>query len=117
MIAETDLVKTQVDTLSTVIDILKDGEQGFDLIGQDLKDENLKASFLAESQRRAAFRQTLEEALHQIGVAETTESGTVIGAIHRSWGDIKAKLGGSDHTLLDTAVQGEEAVVQAYRMA
>ena len=29
------------------------------------------------------------------------------GALHRTWGDIKAHLGGGDHTLLETAEQGE----------
>jgi uncharacterized protein (TIGR02284 family) len=114
---EPDLAKNIEETLRAVIDALIDGEEGFRLIGQDLKDESLKASFLAEAETRAGFRRTLESTLHQIGVADATETGTVIGAIHRSWGDLKAKLGSTDHDLVETACQGEEAALQSYRLA
>ena len=43
--------------------------------------------------------------------------GTAVAAIHRSWGDLKAKLGGGDHTLLETAEQGEDAAKKAYQEA
>lgn len=34
-------------------------------------------------------------------------------ALHRTWRDIKAPLGGGDHTLLETAEEGEDAGSQA----
>lgn len=34
--------------------------------------------------------------------------------MHRTWGDLKAKLGGGDHTLLETAEQGEDEAKKAY---
>ncbi|HWW22607.1 MAG TPA: PA2169 family four-helix-bundle protein, partial [Edaphobacter sp.] len=37
--------------------------------------------------------------------------------LHRAWGDLKAKLGGGDHTLLATAEQGEDEAKKAYREA
>ncbi|AXC12693.1 hypothetical protein ACPOL_3406 [Acidisarcina polymorpha] len=117
MADEPDLAKSIEETLRAVIETLIDCEEGFRLIGQDLKDESLKTSFLAEAQTRAAFRRTLEETLHQIGVADATETGTVVGAIHRSWGDIKAKLGSTDRDLLETACQGEESALQIYKLA
>jgi uncharacterized protein (TIGR02284 family) len=117
MADEPDLAKSIEETLRDVIETLIDGEEGFRLIGQDLKDESLKASFLAEAATRAGFRRTLEETLHQIGVVDATETGTVIGTIHRSWGDFKAKLGSSDHDLLETACQGEEAALQSFKLA
>jgi len=117
MADEPDLAKSIEETLRTVIDTLIDGEEGFRLIGEDLKDESLKASFLAEAETRAGFRRTLEETLHQIGVADATEDGTVIGTLHRSWGDIKAKLGSTDQSLLETASQGEESALQTYKRA
>jgi uncharacterized protein (TIGR02284 family) len=33
------------------------------------------------------------------------------------WGDIKAKLGGGDHTLIATAEQGEDEAKKAYKDA
>ena len=39
------------------------------------------------------------------------------GTLRRTWGDLKAHLGGSDHTLLETAEQGEDAAKKAYKEA
>src|SRR5215469_6747198 len=100
--------------LLSVISALLDGQKGFAEIGDHLKDETLKRYFLAESLKRAQFRGDLEEVLHQNGVHDIKESGTTTGALHRAWGDLKAKLGGGDHTLLETAEQGEDEAKKAY---
>lgn len=100
-----------------VIKSLQDGQKGFADIGEHLKDDTLKRYFLAESLKRANFRAELENELHRAGVADVKESGSVAGALHRVWGDLKAKLGGGDHTLLETAEQGEDEAKKAYKDA
>jgi uncharacterized protein (TIGR02284 family) len=37
--------------------------------------------------------------------------------VHRTGGDLEAHLGGGDHTLLETAEQGEDAGKKAYKEA
>ena len=67
--------------------------------------------------RRRSFAKELEaELADHSGNAEDI-GGTTVGALHRSWGDLKANLGGSDHTLLETAEQGEDAAKKAYKEA
>src|SRR6202040_2285249 len=100
--------------LNSLIRALLDSQKGFADIGEHLKDETLKRYFLAESLRRASFRGDLEEVLHQSGVHDIKESGTTTGTLRRTWGDLKAKLGGGDHTLLETAEQGEDEAKKAY---
>ena len=100
--------------LNSLINNLLDSQKGFADIGEHLKDETLKRYFLAESLKRASFRGDLEEVLHQNGVHDIKESGTTAGALHRVWGDLKAKLGGGDHALLETAEQGEDRAKEAY---
>ena len=100
--------------LKSIINTLQDSQKGFAEIGEHLKNETLKRYFLAESLKRAQFRGDLEEILHQSGVHDIKEFGTTAGALHRTWGDIKAKLGGGDHTLLSTAEQGEDGAKSAY---
>jgi uncharacterized protein (TIGR02284 family) len=100
--------------LNSLINTLLDSQKGFADIGDHLKDETLKRYFLAESLKRASFRGDLEEVLHQNGVHDIKESGSTAGAIHRVWGDLKAKLGGGDHALLETAEQGEDQAKKAY---
>ena len=104
--------------LLDVIKVLYDGQKGFADIGEHIKDDILKRYFLAESLKRANFRAELENELHRAGMADVKESGTVGGAVHRVWGDLKAHLGaGSDHQLLATAEQGEDVAKDAYKKA
>jgi len=100
--------------LKSLINTLQDSQKGFADISESLKDATLKRYFLAESLKRAQFRGDLEEILHQNGVHDIKESGTTAGALHRTWGDLKAKLGGGDHSLLATAEQGEDEAKSAY---
>ena len=100
--------------LKSLISALLDSQKGFADIGDHLKDETLKRYFLAESLKRASFRGDLEEVLHQSGVHDIKESGTATGSLQRAWGDLKAKLGGGDHSLLATAEQGEDEAKKAY---
>jgi len=100
--------------LKAVINSLQDSQKGFAEIGDHLKDDALKRYFLAESLKRASFRGDLEEVLHQNGVHDITETGTATGTLRRAWGDLKAKLGGGDHTLLATAEKAEDDAKTVY---
>lgn len=103
--------------LRSVINILQDSQKGFADIGEHLKDDTLKRYFLAESLKRANFRAELENELHRHGVHDVHETGTASGTIHRVWGDLKAKISSGDHTLLETAEQGEDVAKKAYEEA
>jgi uncharacterized protein (TIGR02284 family) len=103
--------------LLEVITTLQDGQKGFADIGEHLKDDTLKRYFLAESLKRASFRADLEAELHRAGMHDVKDSGSVAGTLHRVWGDLKAKLGGGDHTLLETAEQGEDEAKKIYKDA
>jgi len=114
----TELKQKEQDlVLLEVINTLEDGQKGFADLGEHLKDETLKVYFLAESLTRASFRGELESELHRHGIADVHESGTALGGLRRAWGDLKAKLGGGDHTLLETAEQGEDEAKKTYRDA
>jgi uncharacterized protein (TIGR02284 family) len=103
--------------LKSVISVLEDGQKGMAEIGEHLKDESLKHFFLAESLKRANFRGELENELHRQGVADVHETGTVSGTLYRTWAGLKAKLGGGDHSLLETAERAEDEAKDAYKDA
>jgi uncharacterized protein (TIGR02284 family) len=115
----TDTAKTGdlEGALKTVINTLEDGQKGLAEIGEHLKDESLKRFFLAESLKRASFRGELENILHRHGIADVHETGTATGKIYRVWAGLKAKLGGGDQTLLETAEQAEDEAKEAYKDA
>lgn len=100
-------------SVKTVIEVLHDGHEGFAKIGEHLEDASAKKYFIEESQTRSKFEHELK---HAAGVTEDI-GGTAAGAVHRTWGDLKAHLGGGDHTLLDTAELGEDAAKKAYKEA
>ncbi len=104
-------------TLGKLIDILRDGHEGFTEIGKHIKDESTRLFFLKETQERANFAAELENELHHLGVKDVHQSGMLSGKVHRAWGELKANLGGGDHTLLATAEQGEDVVKKAYKDA
>jgi uncharacterized protein (TIGR02284 family) len=109
--------KDMEKVLLSVTESLADAQKGFADIGEHLQDDQLKRYFLAESLKRANFRAELENELHRAGMADVKETGSVSGALHRTWGDLKAKLGGGDHALLETAEQGEDVAKKAYKDA
>lgn len=100
--------------LRDVIQILQDSQRGFVEVGERIKDDTLKRYFLAESLKRARFRADLENELHRQGVHDVNEGGTIAGTMHRTWAELKAKLGGGDHALLESAERGEDAAKEAY---
>jgi len=103
--------------LLNVIVALEDSQKGFAEFGEFLKDDTVKRYFLAESLKRAHFRGDLEEQLHLAGMADIRKSGTVGASLQRAWGEVKSKLGASDHGLLEAAEQGEDAAKAAYKDA
>jgi uncharacterized protein (TIGR02284 family) len=110
-------LKEVESALRSVIQTLIDGQEGFKSIGEQLKDEALKEYFLAESLTRAQFRGVLESILHQEGVHDVKESGTIAGTALRTWGDLKATLGGGDSSLLSTAEEAERQTMEVYSKA
>ena len=101
------------DIVKDVVQILRDGQKGFTDLAEHIKDSQVRAFFVKESRTRAEYANELERAAG----LKPDDSGTAAGAMHRGWGDLKAKLGGGDHTLLETAEQGEDAAKDAYDKA
>lgn len=110
------LVQTE-DTLRQVIDNLVDAQEGLKKVGEAIRDEPMKIFLLAESLARAEFRGELENILHQEGVRDIDESGTVPGKLLRSWSGLKVQMGGSDASLLDLAEKEERRAIEAYHEA
>ena len=118
MPTSTDKNEEVEKVIKEVINVLQDGQKGFADIGEHLKDDTLKRYFLAESLKRANFRAELENELHRHGVKDVHEEGTTLGTLHRTWGDLKAKLiTPTDHDLLATAEQGEDKAKSTYKDA
>jgi hypothetical protein len=101
-VEEVEMGETSVsETVKTLIQVIHDGHQGFTTIAEHSEGASAKRFFLSEATTRAKFEHELK---HAAGLSEYV-GGTAAGAVHWTWGDLKAHLGGGDHALLDTAEQ------------
>jgi uncharacterized protein (TIGR02284 family) len=101
-------------TLKDLIETLRDGHEGFIELGKRIQDPAARRFFLEETQIRAEYAAELENELHRMGVKDVKVGTSASSKVHRFWGELKAKLGGGDHALLDTAEQGEDLAKKAY---
>ena len=105
------------DAIRAIIDSLIESQRSLRKIGGELQDEILKLHFLEESLVRAEFRGSLESILHHEGVHDIKEKESVSAKLNRTWGELKAKLGGGDQSLIETAEQNQRAASKAYTEA
>ncbi len=101
--------------VKNLISVLRDGEKGFVDVGEHLKHPEHRSFFMSEAKVRGQYAAELERTVNRVTDADVHETGTTLGAIHRTYTDLKARLGGGDATLLETATVGEEAAVKAYQ--
>ena len=99
--------------LKKVIETARDGEKGFREAAEHFKSPELKSMAQRVSAERASFARELEPELHTEKGDEKI-GGSVEGALHRAWVDIKTALGGGDQTILDWLEQGEDYAKKIY---
>jgi len=110
-------VKEVVSTLNTLIATCRDGEQGFRAAAENVKDPSLKALFKDFARERGSFAEELKQEIQKLG-GVPEEGGSVSGALHRGWMDVKGSLAGrDDESLLSEAERGEDVAVETYKEA
>jgi uncharacterized protein (TIGR02284 family) len=102
------------DSLQSVVNSLIDSQVSFRKLGEEMSEPLLKEIFLAESMQRARFRGDIESVLHEDGVHNIIETGTVAGTLRRAWGEVKSHVERGDITLLERAQNAEDAMIKVY---
>ncbi len=106
-----------VSTLNDLIETCKDGEQGYKTCAENVKDSELKVVFDAGARRCAEGAQELRIQVQRLG-GDVETSGSVAGALHRGWTNIKSAVTGKDDkAILNEAERGEDVAVKSYRDA
>ncbi len=103
-------------TLKNLIQTLHDGRDGYRQAAENVQDSGLKDLFEMLATQRAQFARELEPYLAQAGEKNPQdEGGTVTGAVHRGWIDLKAALTKQDsHAVLAEVERGEDVAKKAY---
>ncbi|WP_034298702.1 PA2169 family four-helix-bundle protein [Herbaspirillum sp. RV1423] len=108
-----------IDTLNDLIQISRDGEEGFRVCAEDASERQVyyKNQFLERSQACGQTVLELQNMVRALGGDPVTHS-SVSGALHRQWLNLRtAIMGKDDEVILNECERGEDAAVDAYRKA
>lgn len=103
-----------VDALEELIEICRDGQNGYRSGSEHAKDAELKRLLNEVSLDRAKFAGDLENEAIRYGKSDVDRSGTTLGAIHRGWTNLKASLGGGDDAILSSMETGDNYAKDYY---
>jgi uncharacterized protein (TIGR02284 family) len=106
-----------IDRLNHLISIANDGKYGYENAAEDVNDITLKQMFRQYSLERARYADDLKREVAKLGDSPD-KGGGPLGALHRTWMDIKSTVTAGDReAILKTCTTGEEAAVKAYTEA
>ena len=106
-----------ISTLNNLIETCRDGQEGFQSAADGVANAEYKRLFEQYAQQRAQFVGELQGEVRRLG-GDPQTTGSVAGALHRGWIDIKAAVMGKDeHNILEEAERGEDSAVRNYQDA
>jgi len=107
-----------ISDLKGLISIINDGKEGYQSAAESTDNVELKAVFLKYAAERALYETELKAHLAKHGGVSENEEGGILGAIHRTWIDIKEALTDKSETsVLGAVITGENAALEKYDMA
>ena len=106
--------KYVVETLQKLIEICRDGQQGYRESAEHVKDHQLKMLLNEVSLERAKFAGDLESEAARWGMPDVDRSGSTRGALHREWNGLKANLGAGDDAILSSMERADTRAQQQY---
>jgi uncharacterized protein (TIGR02284 family) len=103
--------------LNELVETSKDGEKGFRTAADDTKNTELKGIFLARAEDCSKGAAQLQKLVAQYG-GEAEAGGSVAGALHRGWVNLKSTVTGRDDlAILEECERGEDVAKAKYRDA
>jgi uncharacterized protein (TIGR02284 family) len=106
-----------ISTLNGLIETCKDGQDGFKEAAEGVKRSDLKSIFYEFSQQRSQFVGELQGLVRELG-GDPEKSGSVAGALHRGWINIKSAVTGQDDAaILNECERGEDVAKKTYKEA
>jgi len=107
--------KSIISDLKGLINILNDGKEGYQSASEITESIELQGLFLKYSAQRAAFADDLKVHLQKHGGESENETGGILGALHRTWIDIKQALTSKEDVAILNAIEtGEKAALEKF---
>lgn len=106
--------KKILSVVNELIETSRDGEKGFRKSAEEVKEPQIKSLFLKRAQNCSTAARELEEQLSLIG-GKVEDGGSVAGAVHRGWVNVKASVTGHDTlAILAETERGEDYAKKVY---
>jgi uncharacterized protein (TIGR02284 family) len=106
-----------IAVLNDLIETSKDGERGFMKAAEDARDANVNEVLLDSAARCTQGARILQDLVLKLG-GKPEGGGSVAGALHRGWIDMKAAIGSrTDYAILIDCEKGEDAAKKRFRDA
>jgi uncharacterized protein (TIGR02284 family) len=103
--------------LNDLVEVCQDGERGYLTAAGDVGNSELASIFRHYAEQRVKFAKELRAEIVRLG-ATAAERGTVSGALHRGWINVKAALTGSGSGAVIAACEtGEDSAAAAFEQA
>ena len=107
-----------ITLLNDLIQTLKDGQAGFKVAADDVESHDIRTLFHGFILQRSKFAGELQALAQTLGESDPQAGGSVSGALHRGWIDLKAAITRKDeHGILAECERGEDSAVAHYREA
>ncbi len=113
----TNSTQEVVSILNQLIEVCRDGQEGYLTAANAIRNTDLKKLLKTYSRQRAQFVIELRAEVNRLGgTAEKT--GSVTGAVHRGWIDIKSAATNEDEgAVIAECERGEDFAVKTYEDA
>ncbi len=106
-----------ISLLNNLIETCKDGEQGFKEAAEGVERSDLKTTFYEYSKQRSEYAGVLQGLVRSLG-GDPEADGSISGAVHRGWINIKSAVTGRDESaILNECERGEDYAKEAYEDA
>lgn len=105
-----------ISTLNQLLDTLEDAHAGYQVAAQGIKDMKLKSALGQIALERKGFGEELREEIVRRG-ANPPAHGTVAGALHRGWIQLKELGRAVPAAILEECGRGEAASIRLYKEA
>lgn len=111
------MADTNVSVLNDLIEVSRDGEEGFRKAAEDSKNPELKALFTSRAAECGTAVRELQSQVIALG-ARPEESGSVAGALHRGWVSLRSAVADrTDLAILEETEKGEDVAKKKYTEA
>lgn len=104
-----------IKDLKELVKIINDGKEGYESAAETVDTGELKTVFYGLSIERATYEADLKSQIATHGGESENESGGLLGAIHRTWIDIKQAFTSNENAaILEAIITGEKAALAKY---